>query len=63
MTVGAFPCYLLRVPEKAENGGIVEGELGEKGNRVHRKGPMYRALTGSVASERFGSTAERSTRY
>jgi hypothetical protein len=37
MTVGAFPFYLTRVPEKTKNGGIVEGKLGEKGNSVERR--------------------------
>jgi hypothetical protein len=38
VTVGTFPCYLIRVPEKVKNGGFVGAKLGEKGNRVPRKG-------------------------
>jgi hypothetical protein len=34
MTVGAFPFYLIRVPEKAINRGNCERKLGEKGNRA-----------------------------
>jgi hypothetical protein len=53
VTVGAFPFYLIRVPEKAKNRGNVARKLGEKGNRVRRKGTMYRAPTGSTALHRF----------
>jgi hypothetical protein len=54
VTVGAFPCYLVRVPEKAKNRGIVGGKLGEKGNRMElgisearqdNEGTMNRAPT------------------
>lgn len=37
VTVGAFPCYLTRVPELGKNREIVGGKLGEKGNRVERR--------------------------